>query len=78
MHNCLNKLTSKYGKGIVLIFLGPLYQTQRRSESSFSHLYWAVFPLLATQRISSFILYWGQFWEKPAYELLVFFSRVPF
>ena len=52
MFLCLNRLMSKYGKRIVLIFLYALYKARRNSESSFSHS--SVFHLLVMQRISSF------------------------
>ena len=52
MHLCLKKLTSKYGKRIVLIYLYALYKAQRMSESSLSYLFVAVFPFLVMKRIS--------------------------
>ena len=37
MHLCSNKLTSKYGKRVVLVFLYILYKAWRKLESSFCH-----------------------------------------
>ena len=56
MYLCLNKLMSKYGEKIVLIFLYTLYKGQRMSESSFSHSFIAVFvfPLLVMLQTSSY------------------------
>ena len=64
MYLCLNKLTSKYVKRIVQIFLYTLYEAKRKSESSFFHSSSAVFPLLVMQQISSFIHQTDLFWKK--------------
>ena len=66
MYLCLNKLATKvwknsnflnlkYGKIlIVLIFIYTVCKTRRKSESSFSHSFLAIFPSLVMQQISSF------------------------
>ena len=51
MHLCLNKLASKVWKKNCPNFLYTIYTAGRKSESSFSHSFLAVFPSLVMQRI---------------------------
>ena len=74
---CLNKLTSKYGKRIVLSFFFMLYKAWRMSESSFSHSFLAVFLKLVIQLITSFILK-QVFLGENCFASLVFFNQVSF
>ena len=69
-------IASKVWKKIVLIFLYTLYKARRKSESSFSHSFLAIFPSLVMQQISSFFK--QVCFEKNAYGLLVFFNWVPY
>ena len=76
----LNKLTSNYGKRIVLIFSYTLYKALRMSEGFFSHSFITVFLFffvinamnLFIHSLKRFVL------KKAAYALLVFFNWVPF
>ena len=52
----LNKLMSKYGKRIVLVFYIYCINLKKKSKSSFSHSFLAIYSLLVLQQISSFIL----------------------
>ena len=52
----LNKLMSKYGKRIVLVFYVYCINLKKKSKSSFSHSFLAIYSLLVLQQISSFIL----------------------
>ena len=56
MYRSLYKLTSEYGKSIVLIFYIHCIKLEKSAGPSFPHLFLAVFTSLVMQWISSFIL----------------------
>ena len=74
----VHKLTSKYGQRIVLILLYPLYKAQSLSESSFSRIFIAVFPISFVNNATNFFICPLDRWIKAAFVLLVFFIWVPF
>ena len=53
MHLSLNKLTSKYGKRVVLIFYIHHIKFEESQESLLYHSFLTVFSLLSMQQISS-------------------------
>ena len=63
MYLYLNKLTSNVWKKNCPNFLYVKYKAGRNLES-FSCSFLAIFPLLAMQQLSSFILYTGLFFKK--------------
>ena len=73
----VHKLTSKYGQRIVIL-LYPLYKAQSLSESSFSRIFIAVFPISFVNNATNFLICPLDRWIKAAFVLLVFFIWVPF
>ena len=69
MYLCLNKLASKVWKKNCPNFLYALYEDGRKSESSFSHSFLAIFFIHSLKRFAFF---------KNAYVLMVFVNRVSF
>ena len=64
MYRSLYKLTSEYGKSIVLIFYIHCIKLEKSAGPSFPHLFLAVFASLVMQWISSFILSSDLFFYK--------------
>ena len=73
----VHKLTSKYGQRIVIL-LYPLYKAQSLSESSFSRIFIAAFPISFVNNATNFLICPLDRWIKAAFVLLVFFIWVPF
>ena len=75
MYLSLNRLTNKYGKRIVLIFLYPMYKAPSMSESYFCQ---PLFLFSLVCNATNFFICSLNRWKKASYALLVFFNWVAF